>query len=85
MTCLPLYALWAKNDYHYYFDKVEGDTSEGLSKAAGGSGDPTVKVMSDRDMVAADDDKKKKIKDGGEPQSKAEIESILSQIELKRA
>ena len=22
ITCFPMYALWAKNDYHKYFDKV---------------------------------------------------------------
>ena len=25
MTCLPMYVLWAKNDFHNYFDKVDDD------------------------------------------------------------
>lgn len=25
MTCLPMYVMWAKADYHKYFDKVEGE------------------------------------------------------------
>ena len=38
-TCFPMYALWAKNDYHNYFDKVEetksAPTAESKAKDRG--------------------------------------------------
>ena len=27
MTCLPMYVMWAKNDFHNYFDKVDGQAT----------------------------------------------------------
>ena len=77
MTCLPLYALWAKNDYHYYFDKVDGEDANDIKKgvASAKSATEAVTVMSDKDMISADDERGKK---RAEPQSKAEIESILN-------
>ena len=86
-ACVPMYALWAKNDYHHYFDKVDDSQSleklqkiKQRSKTESSSSNDQVKVMS-AEEIGADS----KETSEGASSSKSEIEQILSDIELKRA
>ena len=70
MSVLPMYALWAKNDYHHYFDKVDGpESSSKKNKEKSVDG---VKIMTAEDM-------------SDEKDGERSIQDVLSSIEVKRA
>ena len=75
LACLPMYVLWAKNDFHNYFDKVENlsDVAAKNKRAEMGVGE--VKLMCAEDFGSK----------GSAQSSRGEVEQILSDIELKRA
>ena len=48
-----MYALWAKNDYHYYFDKVDGNggaSASAQARANRSSSNGEVKVIDAEDF-----------------------------------
>ena len=58
-TCLPMYLLWAKNDFHNYFDKVEGHAATMGAKRDKGleEDDASIKLMSAEDFEASKGEK----------------------------
>ena len=89
-----MYALWAKNDYHHYFDKVDntiGNSSDEnpltATKRQVKKAESEVKILSAEDFTKAqdDDDNNKEAAEGKDGSgSKSDIEQMLSDIELKR-
>ena len=84
-TCLPMYMLWAKNDFHNYFDKVDdGKTSPSRASSSRGKGQ-TSGSDGEITLIRAEDFNKDSSEKEGDVTSKRDIEQLLSDIELKRA
>ena len=73
--------LWAKNDYHHYFDRIEGSESmttlKNKARASSENGVQIIKAENFNNNDASDED------DSNDKH--AEISQLLSNIELKRA
>ena len=86
VTCLPMYILWARNDYHYYFDKPEGSGNVNELKKKREKQKEFAKSTTPSGVQIIDFDEAEESDHGtASGMNQVDISQVLSDIELKRA